>query len=175
MDTRLIFRDRRICDGVTDCSMHCPQLDVGPFREKALLANPERTTSSDAATFSFGGRESAKRGLEHTLYAFNYACDRTANRHRWSARVEQDERVRGPQGTRQKSSRKFAIRLAPHTTLSSTKEKWSNKMSMHAVRIGTSSAVRMDDVGAAMVVESASLPMVSIWQFTWVDMTTKSN
>ena len=48
-------------------------------------------------------------------------------------------------------------------------------MSMHAVRIGTSSAVRMDDVGAAMVVESASLPMVSIWQFTWVDMTTKSN
>ena len=36
--------------------------------------------------------------------------------------------MRGPQGTRQKSSRKFAIRLAPHTTLSSTKEKWRKDM-----------------------------------------------
>src|SRR3990167_4405638 len=38
--------------------------------------------------------------------------NRTANRHRCSARVEQGERVRRPQGTRQKSSRNFGIRLA---------------------------------------------------------------
>jgi len=39
--------------------------------------------------------------------------NRTANRHRWSGRVDQDERVRGPQGTRQKSGRNFGIRLCP--------------------------------------------------------------
>src|SRR3989344_4204314 len=38
--------------------------------------------------------------------------DRTANRHRCSGRVAQGERVRGPQGTRQKSDRTLAIRSA---------------------------------------------------------------
>ena len=38
--------------------------------------------------------------------------DRTANRHRWLGREDQGERVRGPQGTRQKSDRNFGIRSA---------------------------------------------------------------
>jgi hypothetical protein len=41
-----------------------------------------------------------------------YKWNRTENRHRWIGRVDQGERVRGPQGTRQKSSRNFGIRLA---------------------------------------------------------------
>jgi hypothetical protein len=39
--------------------------------------------------------------------------NRTANRHRYSGRVDQGERVISPQGTRQKSGRKLAIRPAP--------------------------------------------------------------
>src|SRR3989338_6231827 len=38
-----------------------------------------------------------------------HSVDRTANRHRCSGRVAQGERVRDPQGTRQKSDRKLAI------------------------------------------------------------------
>jgi hypothetical protein len=45
-----------------------------------------------------------------------YSENRTANRHRCSGRVDQGERVIDPQGTRQKSSRKFAIRLARSNT-----------------------------------------------------------
>ena len=42
-----------------------------------------------------------------------YQCgNRTANRHRCSGRVAQGERVRDPQGTRQKSDRTLAIRSA---------------------------------------------------------------
>ncbi len=48
-------------------------------------------------------RKSSK--LQHTW-------NRTENRHRWVGREDQGERVRGPQGTRQKSSRNFGIRLA---------------------------------------------------------------
>ncbi|MDB5260066.1 MAG: hypothetical protein JWN37_297 [Candidatus Nomurabacteria bacterium] len=40
---------------------------------------------------------------------------RTANRHRYSGRVDQGERVISPKGTRQKSDRKLAIRSAPIT------------------------------------------------------------
>ena len=38
--------------------------------------------------------------------------NRTANRHRWSGRADQGERVSDPQGTRQKSGRNFGIRPA---------------------------------------------------------------
>ena len=37
---------------------------------------------------------------------------RTVNRHRWEGREDQGERVIAPQGTRQKSGRKLAIRPA---------------------------------------------------------------
>jgi hypothetical protein len=40
---------------------------------------------------------------------------RTANRHRYSGRADQGERVISPKGTRQKSDRKLAIRSAPIT------------------------------------------------------------
>ena len=43
MDTWLIFHDRRICDGVTDCCMYRPQLDGGLLREGVFQENPERT------------------------------------------------------------------------------------------------------------------------------------
>ena len=52
------------------------------------------------------------KSLPRKSSKLQYTSNRTANRHRWEGRVDQDERVRGPQGTRQNSSRNFGIRLA---------------------------------------------------------------
>ena len=53
-----------------------------------------------------------KSTLPRKVSKLQYMWNRTANRHRWSGRVDQGERVRGLQGTRQNSSRNFGIRLA---------------------------------------------------------------
>ena len=52
------------------------------------------------------------KSLPRKSSKLQYTSNRTANRHRWEGREDQDERVRGPQGTRQNSSRNFGIRLA---------------------------------------------------------------
>ena len=56
---------------------------------------------------------SYKSTLPRKISKLYHIVIRTANRHRWSGRVDQDERVSVPQGTRQKSSRNFGIRLPP--------------------------------------------------------------
>ena len=52
-----------------------------------------------------------ERASKKNFYVYHYK-NRTANRHRCSGRVAQGERVRDPQGTRQKSGRTLAIRPA---------------------------------------------------------------
>ena len=72
----------------------------------ALLNQLVQTESQFPPT----GGERVQSAVSRKSSKLNHTCDRTAHRHRWSGREDQDERVRGPQGTRQKSGRKLAIR-----------------------------------------------------------------
>lgn len=73
------------------------------IRHAILQATQQFPSSEGESGESTVPRKSSK--LQHM-------SDRTANRHRCSGRVDQDERVRGPQGTRQNSGRTFGIRPA---------------------------------------------------------------
>src|SRR3989338_3524456 len=79
----------------------------------ALLNQLVQTESQFPPT----GGERVQSAVSRKSSKLNHTCDRTAHRHRWSGREDQDERVRGPQGTRQKSGRKLAIRPSAQTSL----------------------------------------------------------
>ncbi len=69
------------------------------------------TNSSAVKIFRATEGNLTKRASEKSLYVYSFEI-RTANRHRWSRREDEGERVKVLQGTRQKISRNLGIRLA---------------------------------------------------------------
>ena len=113
MDTRSIFRDRlhgRWRDGLLYTP---PVIGFRSVLRGCLVGKSARHIPEQRRNFLLRRERGRKARFQENLLSVNHAGDRTANRHRWSGRVAQDERVRCPQGTRQKSGRNFGIRPAP--------------------------------------------------------------
>src|SRR3989338_6415187 len=103
-----------ICDGMTECSMQGQLLDFGRQHKRAVLVNPDRFLQwkTQALSLFWGSPwESLQSTLPRKFSKLQYIWNRTVNRHRWSRREDEGERVGVSQGTRQKSSRNFGIRL----------------------------------------------------------------
>ena len=112
MDTRLIFRDRfeRLW---RDGSLYAPPVIGFRSAERGrALGKSGAHYPEFCRNFLLRRERGRKARFQEKLLRINFQDDRTANRHRWSGREDQDERVRGPQGTRQTSGRNFGIRPA---------------------------------------------------------------
>src|SRR3989344_4933542 len=86
-------------------------------RARARAREIRRALPQVLTRFPPSGGERVLSAVSRKSSTLNHIHDRTAHRHRWSGREDQDERVRGPQGTRQKSGRKLAIRPSAQTSL----------------------------------------------------------
>ena len=110
MDTRLIFRDR-LYGLWSDGLLYVPPIiGFGSALRGRALGKSGAHYSRALTQFPSTEGERVQSAVSRKSSVLNHTGDRTAHRHRWSGREDQDERVRGPQGTRQKSGRKLAIR-----------------------------------------------------------------
>ena len=112
MDTRLIFRDcfsRLWRDGLLYV---LPVIGFRSALRGRALGKSGAHYPEQSRNFLLRREREYKARFQENLLRINSRGNRTANRHRWSGREDQDERVRGPQGTRQKSGRNFGIRPA---------------------------------------------------------------
>src|SRR3989339_2137794 len=117
MDIGLIFPNRHACDGGTE-EINCRAL----VDWRLCFQDRYPRQIRDAALMqlsNYGGhprlrpKEMTVKSLSRKTSKLKCMYVRTANRHRCTARVEQDERVSVLQGTRQKIGRTFGIRPAP--------------------------------------------------------------
>ncbi len=112
MDTWLIFHDFKYGDGGTEDTSVRALLDLRYCAQvrslgKSGLHKNRREIKSEASA-----DEMYMKSLPRKSSSIQHIWNRTANRNRRAGRVDQDERVKDPQGTRQKSIRNFGIRIA---------------------------------------------------------------
>ena len=112
MDTWLIFHDFKYSDeGTEDINIRA-LLDLRHCVEIRSLGKSGLHKSRYEMKSEASADEMYMKSLPRKSSSIQYIWNRTANRNRRAGRVDQDERVKDPQGTRQKSGRNFGIRPA---------------------------------------------------------------